>query len=56
MLLQQLKTGFKKTIDWNKYQSKPILQTRNRYLNYLIDSSFWRVNRLLVLSFENDAH
>ena len=22
-LLQQLKTGFKKTINWNKYQSQP---------------------------------
>ena len=55
-LLQQLKTGFKLTINWNKYQSKPTLQTRNRYINYLIDPSFQRVNRILVLSFENDAH
>ena len=43
-LLQQLKTGFKRTINWNKY------------LNYLIDPSFQRANRLFVLSFENDAH
>ena len=28
-LLQQLKTGFKRTINWNKYQSEPTLQTRN---------------------------
>ena len=26
-LLHQLKTGFKRTINWNKYQSKPTLQT-----------------------------
>ena len=55
-LLQQLKTGFKRTINWNKYQSEPTLQTRNRYLNYLLDPSFQGANRLFVLSFENDAH
>ena len=54
--MQQLKTGFKRTINWNKYQSEPILQTRNRYLNYLIDPSFQGINRFFVLSFENDAH
>ena len=43
-------------INWNKYQSEPTLQTRNRYLNYLINPSFQGVNRLFVLSFENDAH
>ena len=26
-LLQQLKTGFKRTINWNKYQSEPTIQT-----------------------------
>ena len=55
-LLHQLKTGFKRTINWNKYQSELTLQTRNRYLNYLIDQSFQGVKRLFVLSFENDAH
>ena len=55
-LLQQLKTGFKRTINWNKYQSEPTLQTRNRYLNYLIDPSFQGVNRLFVLSLKVDAH
>ena len=44
-LLQQLKAGFKKIINWNKYQSKPILQTKNRYLNYLNDPSVQEVNR-----------
>ena len=44
-LLQQLKTRFKRTINWNKYQSKPTLHTRNRYLNYLIHPSFQGVSR-----------
>ena len=46
-LLQQLKPGFKRTINWKKYESQPTLQTRNRYLNYLIDPGFQGVNRLL---------
>ena len=28
-LLQQLKSGFKKTINWNKYESKVTLQQQN---------------------------
>ena len=55
-LLQQLKTGFNRIINWNKYQSEPTLHTRNRYLNYLIDLTFQGVNRLFVLSLGNDAH
>ena len=46
-LLQQLKSGFKRTINWNKYQSKVSMQAPNPYLNYLIDPSFQGVNRLL---------
>ena len=35
-LLQQLKSGFKRTINWNKYQSKTTTQNApNRYLDYL---------------------
>ena len=52
-LLQQLKSGFKRTINWNKYQSK--LQEQNQYLDYLIDPSFQRVNRLFILSFGNNG-
>ena len=52
-LLQQLKTGFKRTINWNKYQSEPKIYTQNRYLNHLFDPCFQEVNRLFVLSFEN---
>ena len=52
-LLQQLKSGFKRTINWNKYESKIKTFAQNRYLNYLDNPSFQRVNRLFVLSFEN---
>ena len=36
-LFQQLKSGFKRTINWNKYQSKVTLQERNQFLYYLIN-------------------
>ena len=39
-LLQQLKSGFKRTINWNKYQSDTIIYAQNRYLNHLVDPSF----------------
>ena len=52
-LLQQLKLGFKKIINWNKYQSKVTIQALNSYLDYLTDPSFQGVNRLFVLSLEN---
>ena len=50
-LLQQLKSGFKKTINWNKYQWKVTIQVSNPYLDYLIPS-FQGVNRCFALSFE----
>ena len=53
-LLQQLKSGFKRTINWNKYESSVRTFSQNRYLNYLINPSFQGVNRLFVLSFENE--
>ena len=54
-LLWQLKAGFKRTINWNKYQSEPKIYTRNWHLNPLIYPSFQGVSTH-VLSFENDAH
>ena len=54
-LLPQLKSGFKRTISWNKYMSKPELLARNPNLNHLIEPSFQGVHRLFVLAFENDA-
>ena len=53
-LLQQLKWGFKGTINWNRYQSELKTYAQNRYLNHLINPSFQGVNRLFVLSFENE--
>ena len=50
-LLEQLKTGFKRTIKWNKYRSQITVQPQNNMLNYLIDPTFTKVNRLFVLSF-----
>ena len=54
-LLQQLKSGFKRVINWNKYLSKPELLAQNPNLNYLVEPSFQGVNRLFVLAFENDV-
>ena len=54
-LLQQLKSGFKRVINWNKYLSKPELIRRNPNLNYLVEPSFQGVNRLFVLAFEGDT-
>ena len=53
-LLQQLKLVFKTTINWNKYQSSIKTYPQGRYLNHLNDPSFQGVNRLFVLSFENE--
>ena len=47
-LLQELNSGFKRTINWNKYESKM------KTLNHLINLSFQGVNWLFVLSFENE--
>ena len=53
-LLQQLKSGFKRTINWNKYESNIKTFAQRRYLNHLIKPTFQGVNRLFVLSFENE--
>ena len=52
--LEQLKSGFKRTIKWNKYRSEMTNQTKTNYLNYLIDPTFTKINRLFVLSFKNE--
>ena len=53
--MPQLKNGFKRTITWNKYLVKSELLAQNVNLNHLIDPSFQGVNRLFVLTFEDDA-
>ena len=52
--LQQLKSGFKRVINWNKYLSKPELLAQNPNFNHLVEPSFQGINRLFVLAFEND--
>ena len=54
-LLQQLKSGFKRVISWNKHLSKPELLAQNPNLNHLIEPKFQGFNRLFVLAFENDT-
>ena len=54
-LLHQLKSGFKRVINWNKYLSKPELLAQNPSLNHLVEPSFQGINRLLVLAYENDT-
>ena len=49
ILMQQLKSGFKRKINWNRYQSKVTTENRNQYLDYLIDPSFQGVNMLFVI-------
>ena len=55
-LLEQLKTGFKRTVKWNKYRSEMSNQTGNNNLNYLIDPTFAKANRLFIFLFENEEN
>ena len=52
-LLQQLKLGFKRTVNWNKYQKTVLTEGVNQNLDFLIDPSFQGISRLFVLLFEN---
>ena len=54
-LLQQLKSGFKRTINWNKYLAKPELLKQNSNLSHLVELSFQGENTFCVLAFENDT-
>ena len=53
-LLQQFKSGFEETLNWNNYQSNVTVQEQNRYLDYLNDPRFQGVNSLFVSSFKNN--
>ena len=50
-----MKAGFKRAVNSNKYHSEVTIDRQNQYLDYLIDPCFKVVNRLFVLSFENDT-
>ena len=54
-LLEQLKSGFKRAVKWNKYRSQMTIQSNNNNSNYLIDPTYTNVNRLFVLSFARIA-
>ena len=53
-LLEQLKSGFKRTIKWNKYRSQMTVQPQNNNFNYLTDPTSTNVNRLFFFSFETN--
>ena len=49
---EQIKSGFKRTINWNKYYSKTEpLNALNSYLDILIEPSFQRLKILFVLPY-----
>ena len=50
-----MKSGLKRTFNWNKCQSKLTKENQKQYLDYIIDPGFQVVDRLFVLSFENNA-
>ena len=53
-LFKHWKIGFKRTIKSDKYRSEISNQAKTNNLNYLSDPMFNKVNRLFVLSFENE--
>ena len=53
--MKQFKSGIKRTIDWNTYHPKVTVQQKKPILDFLVEPSFQGVNRLFVLSFENNG-
>ena len=53
-LLEQLRSGFKRTINWKKHQLKVSPGRQNQNLQFLIDPSFQVGNILSPLSFEKE--
>ena len=55
-LIKQLNEGFKRTIYWNQYVSKPFPETphkKSSITKFALDAAFQGVNRLFVLAFED---
>ena len=55
-LTKQLNDGFKRSIYWNQYVSKPFPETphkRTGITRFALDAAFQGVNRLFVLAFED---
>ena len=51
-LLTNVKSGFTREIEWNKYISQMTTDAINNNLNILIDPTFTNVNRLFVLTYQ----
>ena len=56
--MTNLKSGFTREIEWNKYRSQTSTEAANNNLNILIDPTFTNVNRLFVLAYQtaDDRH
>ena len=55
-LTKQLNDGFKRSISWNQYVSKPFPETPHKktgITRFALDAAFQGVNRLFVLAFED---
>ena len=55
-LTKQLNEGFKRTIYWNQYVSKPFPETPHKktgITRFALDAAFQGVNRLFVVAFED---
>ena len=55
-MLTNLKSGFKRKIEWNKYRSQMSTKAINNNLNILTDPTFTNVNRLFVLAYRVAAN
>ena len=51
-LLTNLKSGFTREIEWNKYRSQMTTEAINNNLIILIDPTFTNVNKLFVLAYQ----
>ena len=54
--LENVKQEFNRTISWNIYRSEITTQPKNNNLDYLIDPTFRKIDRLFVLSFKNGSN
>ena len=51
--LKNIKQGFKRTIYWNKFGSEIKTQQKNNNLDYLVDSTFRNIIKLLANTLRN---
>ena len=54
-LLQKLRSGFKRVINWNKCLPKPELLAQNPNLNHLVEPSSQGINSIFILAYEGDT-